>query len=155
MYRCTQKQFHLHRKVCAVGVPICLPLGTGPFSRVVQTMQIILRHNFVPGLLSLGAAVTLLHYSQLIRKRGHCHIPVLFGHSQTGKTTALQLALSLFGCNRKTFFSKGSKASYLKKCSESTFPVGCDDPISPKHVGQLVVDLFNGARVTMRSRVIY
>ena len=132
-----------------VGVPISLPLATAPLVRVVETMKIILRHNFVPGLLALGSVVTLLHYSQLVRKRGHCHIPILFGPSQTGKTTVLQIALALCGCHKKTFFSKGSKESYLQKCSQSTFPVGCDDPISPKAVGQLVVELFNGARVTM------
>ncbi len=121
-----------------VDVPISLPLATAPLGRVVDAMKIILRHNFVPccyppPLLPAYSETWTLPYP-----------PVLFEQSQTGKTTTLQLALSLFGCNKKTFFSKRSKESYLQKCSQSTFPVGCDDPLSPKAVGQLVVEFDNG-----------
>ncbi len=133
-----------------VGVPISLPLAIGPLCTVVETMKIILgQAQLCSWLTHFGFCCNPPHYSQLILKRGHCHIPVLLGESQTRKTTALQLALSLFGCNKKTFYSKGSKESFLQKCSQSTIPVECDNPVSPKAVGQLVVELFNGARVTM------
>ncbi len=43
------------------------------------------------------------------------------------------------------------RESYLQKCSHAVYVpgIGCDDAIPPKSVGQLVVELFNGARVTM------
>ena len=133
----------------SVAVPVHLPLGTAGLLQVVDAMKSIMRHNFFPALLALGAGVMALHYSKIVRKRGHCHVPVLYGYSQTGKTTALQLALALFGCHRLTFYSRGSKEAYLKKCCNSTLPVGCDDPQSEVCTGQLIIQLFNGAMSTV------
>lgn len=133
----------------SVPIPVCLPLSTSGLLQLVDTMSSIMRHNFHPALLALGSGVMALHYAQLIHKRGHCHVPILYGMSQTGKTTALQLALALFGCHHLTFYSRGSKEAYFKKCCTSTFPVGCDDPQSEANTGQLIVELFNGAKSTV------
>ena len=133
----------------SAAIPVQLPLGKSGLVKLVDAMSTIMRHNFHPALLTLGAGVMLLHYSQLIRKRGHCHVPILYGISQTGKTSTLQFALALFGCHRLTFYSHGSKEAYLQKCCSSTFPVGCDDPQSKVSTGQLIVELFNGAKCTL------
>ena len=130
-------------------VPVTLPLTAASLVPIVNAMCTIMRHNFYPALLTLGASVMVLHYSQIVRKRGHCHVPILFGSSQTGKTTAPQCALALFGCHRHTFYSRGTKEAYLQKCCSSTLPVGCDDPHSPAAIGQLIVELFNGAKSTL------
>lgn len=79
-----------------------------------------------------------LHYAQLVRKQGHYHVP---GNSPTGKTSALLCALSLFGCQRDTFYSRGSNEAYLYKYCTSTLPVGCDDLQSQLATGQLIVEL--------------
>ena len=127
-------------------IPVHLPLSVSGLVQLVDAMSAIWRHTLHPALLTLDAGVMVLHYSQLIRKRGHCHVPILYGISQTGKTTALQFALSLFGL---TFYSRGSKEAYLQKCCSSTFPVGCDAPQSKASIGQLIVELFNGAKCTL------
>ena len=33
-------------------------------------------------------------------------------------------------------------------CCECYFPIGCDDQLSEEQTGQLVVDLYNGAKFT-------
>ena len=133
--------------VTAVPVSICHPLGSSGLHQLIDAMGSIMGHNFYPAILALGSGVNALHYAQLLNKRGH--IPVLHGMSQTGKTTALQLALSLFGCHHLTFYSRGSKEAYVRKCCSSTFPVGCDDPQSEATTGQFIVELFNGAKSTI------
>ena len=130
-------------------LPIFFPLGSSGLVDLISALSTTMQHNFHPALLTLGAAVMVLHYAQLVRKRGHCHVPILYGRSQTGKTTALQCALAMFGCHRHSFYSRGSKEAYLLKCSSSTLPIGCDDPPSPSTIGQLIVELFNGAKCTL------
>ena len=131
-----------------VALPITLPLGNYGLIKLVDAMRTIMRHNFYPSVLALGAAGMLLHYSRLMRRRGHCHVPLLFGKSQTGKTTALVSALAMLGCHRNTLYSRGTKEAYLSKCCSSVFPIGCDDPQSQATTGQLIVELFNGAKCT-------
>ena len=133
----------------AAPVSICHPLGSSGLHQLIDAIGSIMGHNFYPAILALGSGVMALHYAQLISKRGHCHVPVLHGMSKTGKTTALQLVLSLFGCHHLTFYSRGSKEAYVRKCCSSTFPVGCDDPQSETTTGQLIVELFNGAKSTI------
>ena len=130
-------------------IPITMQLGTGGLNELISTMRVLLKHNFCCGILCIGSGLMVLHYSRLLAKRGHCHVPVLYGQPQTGKTTSLKAALSAFGCHQRTFYSRGSKEAYLRRCCESTFPVGCDDPQSPAVVGQLIVELFNGAKCTL------
>lgn len=130
-------------------IPVCLPLGTTGLRDLLLSAKKILAHNYASCLLAVGAGISALHFRQLVDKRGFCHIPLLYGPPQTGKTTSLEIALAAFGCNKATFFSRGTKEAYVKKCSESTFPVGCDDPQSKVATGQLMVELFNGAKVTL------
>jgi hypothetical protein len=125
-------------------IPVHLPLGTNKLRALLLSAKTILAHNC---LLGVGAGVSVLHFSQLIDKRGFCHIPLIHGPPQTGKTT-LEIALSAFGCHKATF-SRGTKEAYVKKCSTSTFYVGCDDPLSELATSQLMVELFNGAKVTL------
>ena len=132
-----------------IALSVSLPLGSAGLVKLIDALSTMMQHNFHPAILTLGAAVMVLHYTQLLRKRGHCHVTVLFGNSQTGKTSALLIALSLFGCHHQTFFERGSKEAYLHKCCISSLPVGCDDPQSQATTGQLIVELFNGAKCTL------
>ena len=79
----------------ALPISISLPLQPSVLHQLVDAMGSIMGNNFYPAVLALGSGVMALHYTQLINKRGHCHVPVLHGMSQTGKTTALQLALAI------------------------------------------------------------
>lgn len=130
-------------------IPVHLPLGTNKLQALLLSAKKILAHNYESCLLGVGAGISVLHFRRLIDKRGFCHIPLFYGPPQTGKTTSLEIALAAFGCHKATFFSRGTKEAYVKKYSISTFPVGCDDPQSEPAMGQLMVELFNGAKVTL------
>jgi len=133
-------------------LPISLPLGTQSLHELLATLKVIMHHNFYPAILALGATAMALHYSTIIQRNHHCHIPFLTGPSGTGKTTALRSGLSLLGAHEQRFFSRGTTEKYSIHCCESSFPIGCDDPLSEVQTGQLVVDLYNGAKVTTVKR---
>lgn len=58
-------------------------------------MEIILKHNFIPSVLMLGGAIVGFHYNSF--KSGSCPVMVAKGESQTGKSTTIRIAMSLFG----------------------------------------------------------
>jgi len=97
------------------------------------------------------------HYAQLCFICSKYHA-ILYQHNvrrdnqDMGKTTALQSGLSLLGAHEQRFFSRGTTEKYSIHCCESSFPIGCDDPLSEVQTGQLVVDLYNGAKVTTVKR---
>jgi len=129
-------------------LPISLPLGTESLNELITTLDIVMHHNFYPSVLALGATAMALHYTTILQRNHHCHIPFLTGESGTGKTTALRSGLSLIGAHEKRFFSRGTKEKYSLHCCECSIPIGCDDPVSEANTGQLVVDLYNGAKFT-------
>ena len=127
---------------------ISLPLSKEILNTLFSTLRDLMQHNYCPSVLTLGATAMALHYLTLIQRNHHCHIPFQSGASGTGKTTALRSGLSLLGAHEKRFFSHGTKEKYTLRCSECAIPVGCDDPVSELHTGQMVVDLYNGAKFT-------
>ena len=58
----------------------------------------------------------------------HCAITIATGPSGTWKSTAIKVALSLFGCSHNSIFVKGTNAGVLERSCRSTIPFGIDDP---------------------------
>ena len=75
---------------------IVFPLSTTALCRVMELLQHIMKHNFIPAILIIASGVMALHYSTIIQSSG-CPIPVANGPSQTGKSTAMTVALSIMG----------------------------------------------------------
>ena len=75
-----------------------------------------------------------------------CPIPLAFGESGTGKTTALLCGLSLLGIQDNRFYSKVTKEKILQLLCDSGVPLGVDDPQSRSDINRLLIDLFNGAK---------
>ena len=93
-----------------------------------------------------------LHYQEFIHKLRSCPIPVGYGPSGTGKTTALHSGLSLLGADSFRFFHQLSPAKALQLCSLTNIPLGLDDPDSKSQFSGLLVDLYHGApKATMGS----
>ena len=69
-----------------------------------------------------------------------------------GKTTALNVALSLLGANGCQLFSKITKQKILQLCCQGTLPVVVDDPESQNDINRLIIDLYNGAKSGTISR---
>ena len=76
---------------------ILLPLKTAILHRAVELLRVIMKHNFVPSILMVAGAVMTLHYSSLVRQPTGCPTIVAVGPSQSGKSTALRVALSIVG----------------------------------------------------------
>ena len=84
---------------------------------------------------------------------------VASGPSSTGKSTAIKVGLSLFGCCNNNVFVKGTNRGFLERSSMSSFPYGIDDPKTGKSKSkanqldlfELAVDLFNGSPTTNYS----
>ena len=124
-----------------------LPLSTQPLKRLLSTLSVRLGHNFYSALLLIGAAAYVLHYEELIKKLRFCPIPLAFGISGTGKTTALECALSLFGARESRLYSKITLAKMFDLCCECPgIPIGIDDPHSKNDINKLLVDLYNGKK---------
>ena len=75
--------------------PTPLVPGTEILNTVVKHLRVIMRHNFFPAILMAGGAVMALHYSGVV-STGGCPIVVAHGCSETGKSTAILIGLSLF-----------------------------------------------------------
>ena len=139
-------------KNCDNNLSIPLPLSTNPLPRLVHQLEIIMSHNIYPTLMLMGAAAMSLHYQTILSKYQSCPIPIAFGPSGTGKTTALRCALSIIGAHPHRFYSRATLEKLLDISSKSSFPIGIDDPSFQKHIDNLCIDLFNGARSGNVSR---
>ena len=128
----------------AINIPS--PLDSKAMIPLINALQSVLQHNFLPGMMVLGACAMVLHYEAILDRYLNYPVAIAFGQSGTGKTTALRCGLSMLGAYPNRFFSRGTKEKYLELCSESTIPIGIDDPSVQKDVDSLCLDLFNGAK---------
>ena len=76
---------------------IQLPLSTSPVGRLLSLCRIALKHNYISSLLVIAGGVLALHYKTLTKVYAGCPVVVCVGPSETGKSTAIKAALSLFG----------------------------------------------------------
>lgn len=125
---------------------INLPLSTQPLNSLILLLKQIMGHNFIPSLMLMGSCAMALHYGTILKNFLFCPIPLAFGQSGTGKTTALRAGLTIVGAYPERFYSKASLAKYCELSSNSTLPYGIDDPKSRTALGDLTVALFNGAK---------
>ena len=63
-------------------------------------------HTFYATLPLIGLAAFVLHYQDFIEQLRYCPIPLAFGVNRTGKSTALECALGLFGARDSRLYSK-------------------------------------------------
>lgn len=132
-------------------IPVPLPLNTECLTSLINQLE-IRGHNLYPTLLLMGSAAMSLHYETIMSKYQNCPIPLAFGASGTGKTTALRCALSIVGAHPNRFFSRATLEKLMDVCSKSSVPIGVDDPSFQKNIDSLCIDLFNGANSGNLSR---
>lgn len=129
-----------------------LPLTTEPLTMLMEDLNVVMQHNFLPSLLVLGASAMALHYNTIIEAYMHCPIPLVCGPPGTGKSTALRCGLSLLGAYPQRYWSYGTKEKYTALCSESMLPLGIDDPRSQSAISELVMSLYGAAQEGTMSR---
>lgn len=123
-----------------------LPLTTDPLCALMKNLRNHYGHNFIPCVMTIASAILALHYQSIQRKLKSCPVPLVFGDSGTGKTTALLCGLALYGAQDTHFYSRVTKEKVLQICTLSSIPVGVDDPQSRSEISRLIIDLYNGAR---------
>ena len=119
---------------------------TVPLCNLISTLRVHFQHNFFPCILTMAAAILTLHYILMLSKLKSCPLPLAFGETGTGKTTALLCGLSLYAAQESHFFSKVTKEKVIQLCSTSCIPLGIDDPQSKNDISRLIIDFYNGAK---------
>ena len=92
------------------------------------------------------------HYSTIKEIFGGCPITVVVGESETGKSTTIRAALSLFGCHKNSRYVKSTNAVFMERACKTTLPFGIEEAIPARKgkgnkldLTELVIDLYDGA----------
>ena len=101
----------------------------------------------------MAGTIMALHYQSFITNVKSCPIPLAYGLSGTGKTTALYCGLALLGADDLRFFREISPAKASQLCSVTSIPLGVDDPDSKSGFSKVIMDLFNGASGDLSQEV--
>lgn len=132
---------------------ITQPLNISSFKSLLSTLEKCLSHNFLSGLLFLGAGAMSFHYRQIADLFEGCPQVMATGPPSTGKTLSLHAALSLFGANNtKNHYNSCSKSFCLQRSAASTIPYAIDDPSFGSDIADIVLSFFNG---TLSANVSY
>ena len=96
--------------------------------------------------MTIAGTIMALHFSTFIEKLKSCPVPLAYGESGSGKTTALHCGLGLLGADDMRFFRELTPAKVFELCSISNIPLGVDDPDSKSGFSKVIMDLYNGAK---------
>lgn len=129
-----------------------LPLSTSPLRELLVQLKATMQHNFIPCILTMASGILVLHYRLLQNKLTFCPVPLAFGSSGTGKTTALKCALGMLGVASNRLYCDVTKEKIIDLCCSSGVPLGVDDPQSKGNISNLIISLYNGAGVGTVSR---
>ena len=111
---------------CSDITPIIVtPLSTDPLFKLYTICEIIAKHNFIPTLLIIGCSIQCFHFECMIDSYGNCPIPVASGEAETGKSTALQAGLSLFGCHEIGLYVQASNSVLLERACSTGMYCSC------------------------------
>ena len=64
-------------------------LSTEPLQRLVNHLELNLKHNFLSGLLIVGGGIMYCHYNVVAEKHGSCSIVIAIGLTETRKSTTI------------------------------------------------------------------
>ena len=103
-------------------------------------------------LVFLTSGILVLHYQLFQKRLTFCPVPLAFGPSGTGKTTALRCAMGMLGVSDTRMYCSITKEKIIDLCCQSTLPVAVDDPKSRGEISNLIVALYNGANVGTLTR---
>ncbi|XP_065913247.1 uncharacterized protein [Dysidea avara] len=127
---------------------ITMPLESSvALNQLLESMKGVFKHNFVAGVFSIAAGIMAMHYDTVLELNGSCLIPFLFGETETGKSTAIQCALSIFGQKEVSHLmkTKGTSDSLcLERIQKSSLPFALDDPKRMEDIGDMLIQLCNG-----------
>ena len=103
--------------------------------------------NFPSALLVLGVHTLHLHYEMLLQVAGGVPIGVLYGDVQTGKTTAMEAALSLLGTQASHYRKRCSDVRFFQMTAQTTLGLVLDDLTEAGGLVEKIMVLFDGKTV--------
>lgn len=133
---------------------ILCPLSLEPLEHLYHLCVKMAKHNLIPTLLMIAAGIQSFHYHTIIDAYGCCPIAVAIGEPETGKSTALTAALSLFGCQEIGVSVKSSNAILLERACSTGIPFAIEEgkgnqaraKTNQLDIAELIVDVSNGSR---------
>lgn len=131
------------------------PLSSHSLLKLVNLLKCC-KQNALSGILTVAGALMAFYYEKVVALWSGCPVVVACGPPETGKSTAIVMALAMMGIEISSKYVSGSTAFFMQRCGASTLPFGIDDP--PKqnsrsnlNLADMVVGIFNGAN--MRSNI--
>lgn len=144
-----------------------MPLSTAQLKPLLVSVKKCFKHNYVPGIMTIGSGIMSLHYEAILEHFEGCPVPFLYGPSQTGKTQLSKILLYMLGMQKKAFYKKTtSQKWFLDRCSMSSMPFVIDSPRDmkdrkgtatvPSDLLDLANDIFDGGIVAnLRTGAIW
>lgn len=132
---------------------IHLPLGLEPLQQLISTAKDLLSNNFNSCFATIAGSVLLFHYQVIMEEQDECPLVLCYSRGNgtgtysnlfepiikicfpsTGKTTALRVALSVYGVVEENGNShKTSAASISVQAALTTLPLGLCEAFSLPH----------------------
>ncbi len=91
-----------------------LPLTTQPLHQLLWGLQVAMKRNFYPCILTMAGTLMAFHYQTFIAKMKSCPITIAYRSSGSGKTTALHCGLGLLGADDLRFFRELTPAKVFR-----------------------------------------
>jgi hypothetical protein len=126
---------------------ITLPLTTAPIEECGILLKNILKHNYVPGIVTLATALYCCHSQDILERFDACCLPMLIGNCGTGKTLSSTCALAMCGQIERGSLMKTKATTdpfILERCAASSLPFTLDDAKKVEDIGDLLIGLCNG-----------
>lgn len=125
------------------------PRGLTPtaLTNVIDALKESYLNNFPSALFVLGVHVLHVHYEMLLKLAGGVPVGVLYGDVQTGKTTAMETALSLLGTQETHYKKRCSDVRFFQITSRTTLGLVLDDLTQVSGLIEKIMVLFDGKSV--------
>ena len=121
---------------------------------LITTLEGSYLQNFASALLVIGVHVLHFHYEFLLREVGGVPVGVLYGDVQTGKTTAMQSALSLCGTQESHYRKRCSDGRFFHLTAQTTLGLVLDDLTNVDSILEKIMVLFDGQHIDVGGETI-
>lgn len=122
-------------------------LNPAALTELVDALQESYCNNFPSALFVLGVHVLHVHYELLLQLVGGVPVGVLYGDVQTGKSTAMEAALSLLGTQESHYRKRCSDVCFLRITSQTTLGLVLDDLTEASGLVEKIMVLFDGKAI--------
>ena len=121
---------------------------------LIKALEHSYLQTFASSLLVIGVHVLHLHYEMLLHEMSGVPVGVLYGDVQTGKTTAMQSALSLLGTHESHYRKRCSDGRFFQLTAQTTLGLVLDDLTNVGGILEKIMVLFDGQNIDVGGETI-